>query len=169
MPLVTWDGTNPAQLTSLLTTTFQKSRPEIVDNIFHNNPFWTWLRVKGLVETQEGGESIQIPLIYARNEAGGAYSGYDLLSVDPQEGITAASYLWKQYHMPIVISGRELAQNRGEAAIARLLDAKKQQATASLTALLAYDSIMGCANDAQRLTGLFQFMYPDPVVQNGLL
>lgn len=170
MPRITLDGTNPTQLTALLTTTLMKSRAEIVDNVFSNNPLLTWLRMKGAVQYEDGGESIQIPLIYGENEAVEAYGGYDLLNVDPQEGLTAAVYNWKLYHVPVVISGEELMKNRGTSALARLLEAKRVQATKSLSGRLNYDLVNGheatvSTPENKRLFGLKDFVNWAPNTQ----
>lgn len=172
MPRITMDGTNPTQLTALLTTTLMKSRPEIVDNVFTNNPLLTWLRMKGAVTYEDGGESIQIPLIYGENENVEHYSGYDLLNVNPSEGITAAVYLWKMYHVPVIISGEELMKNRGTSALARLLEAKRVQATKSLSGRMNYDLFNGHEGVAAtpengRLMGLRDFVNCDPETQTG--
>lgn len=172
MPRISLDGTNPTQLTALLTTTLMKSRPEIVDNVFSNNPLLTWLRVKKMVQYEDGGESIQIPLIYGENEAVEPYRGYDVLSVDPQEGITAAVYNWKQYHVPVVISGEELMKNRGTSALARLLEAKRMQATKSLSGRLNVDLILGhqgvpSTPESKRIFGLQDFVSTIPTTQTG--
>jgi hypothetical protein len=62
----------------------------------------------------------------------GSYSGYDSLSLTPQEGISAAEYEWKQYAASISISGIEEAKNNGEQEIINLLEAKIMQAEESM-------------------------------------
>ncbi|CAB4171165.1 hypothetical protein UFOVP914_1, partial [uncultured Caudovirales phage] len=62
----------------------------------------------------------------------GSYSGYETLSLTPQEGISAAEFEWKQYAASIAISGIEEAKNNGEQEIINLLEAKIMQAEESM-------------------------------------
>jgi len=79
-----------------------------------------------------GGTKIVEPLIYGTNSTVGSYSGYETLSLTPQEGISAAEFEWKQYAASIAISGIEEAKNNGEQEIINLLEAKIMQAEESM-------------------------------------
>jgi hypothetical protein len=45
---------------------------------------------KGKKETIDGGASIVVPIMYAKNATAAFYSLYDTINVTPQEGMTAA-------------------------------------------------------------------------------
>jgi hypothetical protein len=79
-----------------------------------------------------GGTKIVEPLIYGQNSTVKSYSGYDTISLTPQDGISAAEYEWKQYAASIAISGIEEAKNNGEQEVINLLEAKIMQAEESL-------------------------------------
>lgn len=117
---------------SLLSTTIANYRKRLTDNIFEARPLTFWLTDKGRMRMDNGGTKIVEPLLYGSNSTVGSYSGYDTVSLTPQEGISAAEFDWKQLAVSIAISGIEEAKNNGEQAILNLLDAKIMQAEETL-------------------------------------
>ena len=117
---------------AILSTTLQNYQPTLVDNIFKDLVLLNHLNSRGRVRVEEGGTSIVEPLMYAVNGTVSSYSGYDPISLTPQDGISAAEYDWKQLAASIAISGIEEAKNRGTEAIIKLLNAKIMQAEESL-------------------------------------
>lgn len=118
--------------TALLSTTLENYQPTLVDNIFKDLVLLNHMNSRGRVLMEEGGTSIVEPILSGINDTVGSYSGYDTISLTPQEGITAAQYDWKQIAGSIAISGIEEAQNRGTEAIIKLLNAKIMQTEESL-------------------------------------
>lgn len=116
----------------LFSTTLQNYQPTLVDNIFKDLVLLNHLNERGRVRVEEGGSQIVEPLMYAKNTTAASYSGYDSISLTPQDGISAATYDWKQIAASIAISGIEEAQNRGMEAIIKLLNAKIMQAEMSI-------------------------------------
>ena len=121
-----------ANFDSLLSTTLANYRSQLTDNVFTARPLTYFLMDKGRIRMLNGGTKIIEPLIYGKNSTVGSYSGYDSLSLTPQEGISAAEYEWKQYAASISISGIEEAKNNGEQEIINLLEAKIMQAEESM-------------------------------------
>lgn len=121
-----------ANFDALLSTTLANYRDKLTDNVFTARPLTYWLSEKGRIRTESGGTKIVEQLIYGQNDTVKSYSGYETLSLTPQEGITAAEYDWKQYGASIAISGIEEAKNNGEHAIIDLLEAKIMQAEESM-------------------------------------
>ena len=119
-------------LQALLSTTLANYRDKLTDNVFSARPLTYWLMDKGRIRTESGGTKIVEQLLYGQNETVKSYSGYETLSLQPQEGISAAEYDWKQYGASIAISGIEEAKNNGEHAIINLLEAKISQAEESM-------------------------------------
>jgi len=99
---------------ALLSTTLANYRDQLTDNVFTARPLTYFLMDKGRIRMVNGGTKIVEPLIYGSNSTVASYSGYDSLSLTPQQGITAAEYEWKQYAASITISGIEEAKNNGE-------------------------------------------------------
>ncbi len=81
---------------AILSTTLQNYQPTLVDNIFKDLVLLNLLNSRGRVRVEEGGTSIVEPLMYAANGTVSSYSGYDPISLTPQDGISAAEYQWKQ-------------------------------------------------------------------------
>ena len=121
-----------ANFDALLTTTLANYRSQLTDNVFTARPLTYFLMDKGRIRMLNGGTKIVEPLIYGQNNTVGSYSGYDSLSLAPQEGISAAEFEWKQYAASIAISGIEEAKNNGEQEIINLLEAKIMQAEESM-------------------------------------
>jgi hypothetical protein len=117
--------------TSLLTTTLNNYRNVLVDVIFKDRPLSRWLMEKSRTRMLDGGVKIVEQLIYAQGQAG-SYSGYDQITINPQGGLTAAEFDWRQLYATIAISGIEEAQNNGKAAMLDLLKAKIMQAEETL-------------------------------------
>ena len=121
-----------ANFDALLSTTLANYRSQLTDNVFTARPLTYTLMDKGRIRMLNGGTKIVEPLIYGQNSTVASYSGYDSLSLAPQEGISAAEYEWKQYAASIAISGIEEAKNNGEQEIINLLEAKIMQAEESM-------------------------------------
>jgi hypothetical protein len=117
---------------ALLSTTLANYRDKLTDNVFSARPLTYWLMDKGRIRTESGGTKLVEQLIYGENTTVRSYSGYETLSLTPQDGISAAEYDWKQYAASIAISGIEEAKNNGEHAIIDLLESKIMQAEESL-------------------------------------
>lgn len=121
---------------SLLATTLNNYRTTLENNVFQARPMLNWLKSKNRIKTYNGGARIVIPIIDGTNSTAGTYSMYDTLPTTPQDGMTAAEYLWKQAAVSIAIAGLEEAQNNGKEAIIDLLEAKIMQAEESLSDLM---------------------------------
>jgi len=110
----------------LITTTLDKVRPVLADQISNENVLTAWLNSKGRV-TLDGGTVIRRPLLFAFNDTVSSYSGYDLIDTTPQEGMGWAEFNWKQHAGSVVISGEEVKKNSGAAQLINLLQAKVDQ------------------------------------------
>lgn len=151
------------QWDSLLTTTLANYRAQLIDNIFNDYPFLSYINGKlgkairggSVKRTVNGGESIVEHLLYEKNSTVKSYAGAETLDTTLQEGMTIARYLWKQYAASIGITGLEKRNNQGEAAMINLLQAKATQAEMSLKDRLSTDGYAdGTGNAGKNLTGL---------------
>jgi len=104
--------------------------PLMVDNIFNSNI----LTHRLLRKSKAGASGMKVlqPVEYAKADAKGFYSGYDILDTSPSEVFTDAEYDWKQCYATISISGREDALNDGAERVIDLLEAKVKNAEKSL-------------------------------------
>jgi hypothetical protein len=138
---------------------------QLEDNVFDDLPFFYWAdkRGDGLKETQDGGESIIVPLLYAANSTAKSYSGYDLLDTTPQGGIGSATYPWKQYAVSITIDRLSERKNSGKHQIINLLNAKIKQAEMSLRDIFSQHLFSdGTGNEAKNVLGLAAIVDPTP-------
>jgi len=78
------------------------------------------------------GNKVLQPLEYAKADAKGFYSGYDVLDTSPTEVFTDASFDWVQSYATISISGKEEALNDGSERVIDLLEAKVKNAEKSI-------------------------------------
>lgn len=110
----------------LVTTTLDKTRPKLADQITQENALTAWLNTKSRV-TLDGGSVVRRPLVFAFNDTVSTYSGYDIIDTTPQEGLGWAEYQWRQHAGSVVISGEEVRKNSGAAQLINLLQAKVDQ------------------------------------------
>jgi len=119
------------QLDELISTTFNKVKPVLADQITNENPLLAALNSKSRV-TVDGGLQIVRPVLYAFNDTVGSYNGYDLIDTTPQDGFGNAVYDWKQYAGSVTIDGRTEKLNEGSPRIIAILQAKIEQLRLSI-------------------------------------
>lgn len=131
IPTETWD--------SVLSTTLQNRQKTLVDNVMNNNSLLERLMNKREdgVRAVSGGATLLHPMNLIPSTTGGWYSGYDTLSLSPQDGITAAEYAWKQAYYTLEISGLEMIQNQGPEAVIDLLAGKVENAESAMKNLMS--------------------------------
>jgi hypothetical protein len=110
--------------------------PRLRDNITRSNKLLAWLQDRDRMRSLDGGERVQVPLMYGLNSTADIYAGYGQLNTTPQDGITSAFYEWRQMSVSVTISRREERQNSGQSRMLSLLQAKMTQAERSLEELL---------------------------------
>ena len=122
---------------ALLTTTLHGyTSTKLRDNICRGSKYLAWLDMKGRWRTQDGGDRVAVPLMYALNSSADIYSGYGSLDTTPQDGMTTAFYDWSQLAVAVAISRKEERQNSGKSRILNLLESKIMQAENSLKELV---------------------------------
>lgn len=144
-----------SSVSDLIAAGIESRTGEIADNVLGNNALLAQLRKKGRVKTVSGGTSILQELSFAANGNGGWYSGADLLNVGAQDVISAASFTFKQYAVPVVVTGLELLQNSGKERTIDLVEARLEVAESTMM----NDINTGCYSDGtgaggKQLTGL---------------
>ena len=119
--------------TGLIATTIERWIPTLVEQIFTSKPFMWALEKSGSIEDEPGGTSIVQPLIYGESANVGSYADYDVFATDPNDGISAAEFPWRQFYGLLHISGIEAAMNSGEEAILNLLESRGKQLQLSMS------------------------------------
>lgn len=125
-------ATPAIQLDELFTTTFQKVKATLADQVTKTTPLLAALDAKAKV-TEDGGLTLRRPVLFELNDTVGSYDGYDPIDVTPQDGFGYAEYSWKQYAGSVTIDGKTEAINEGSARIIAILEAKMEQLRLSMT------------------------------------
>ena len=145
----------PTNIDSLLATTkevFAKAGPQLNDAVFGHIPLLDRLNKKTKT-TKQGGASILVNLMYAKNNTFKAYAGDDILDTTGQEGITTAQFKWKNYGGTVKYDGDEVRMNMGQGKLLDLVNAKVEQAMMSAADTLAQD-IHATSQTANKVSAL---------------
>jgi len=141
---------------AILSTTLYNYASTLENNVFQARPLLNYLKSKNRIKTYSGGARIVTPLVEGANSTAGVYGLYDNLNITPQDGMTAAEYLWKQAAVSVAIAGLEEQQNNGREAVIDLLQAKIMQAEESLADLFTVQFLSDAAggDDWNGLAGI---------------
>ena len=135
MPANYLGSATAVDMNGLLTHTMQKitDKKVIQDCVGAANPLFHELKKNGKIRTTaDGGERLQINLLYGLNNTMDSYSRYDVLKNDPQDGMGVSYASWAQYAITISVDGLTLLQNAGAAKIKDLMASKIEQATITI-------------------------------------
>ena len=139
----------------LTTATMQKYLSTFEDVIFTSKPWLYIVTNFGNVETLDGGTQINQPLMYAELGNQGSYSGADTFLTEDDEGLTMATYNWKNYYAAIKLNNDELAQNAGVNAVLRIVENEVKRAELSISESLdAIWLLDGTGNNNKDFSGL---------------
>lgn len=114
--------------TELVTTTLRNHATDVADNVSNNNALYSYLKKKNKIKVKSGGTKIAVPLDYAENSTFQRYSGFDQLTIQQSDVLTAAEYDWVQSAVHVVASGREIRMNNGKEAMIDLVKARTKNA-----------------------------------------
>lgn len=151
MPLI-----NPSStMTEIVTTTLRNRTGKLADNVTKQNALLSRLKKRGKVKPVAGGRTIVQELEYAENGTFKRYSGYESLNIAPSDVFTGAEYNYAQAAVAVSISGLEMLQNNGEAAIIDLLGSRVANAERTLMNNIALDCYSdGTADGGRQIGGL---------------
>lgn len=121
----------------ILTTTLNNRSKKLADNVTDSTAILSRFKEKGRTKTAPGGVSILQELEYAESTNAMWYSGYETLSIAPQELFTSAEYAWKQGAVSVTISGLEQLQNSGPERQIALLRSRVANAEKSMVNMVA--------------------------------
>ena len=151
-------GTVPASTNSLIAVTLPKLQKTIVDQFFESTPFFSYLRKKNRARTWEGGDTMEIPLLFKNNVMAKAYESYEPLDAKPPEGITTSIWALCKYRVPILYSRSMMAANAGESQIVDLIQALRDQASKSLVRKINSDLWTESTPDPKEITPLYKMI-----------
>jgi len=123
-------------------------RKQLVDNIYKDSAFLSYLRLTESIKKQDGGERVAQPLMYGKNATVKTVGGYEVLDTTPQEGFTMAFMPWAEIGGTISISRLEERQNTGEGRLINLLEGKIKQAEMTMREELNTQLLQGAVSSA---------------------
>lgn len=110
--------------------------PQITDQVYTSNVLLYRL-MKGNKRIVQGGTQIEIPLMYARFNTGGPYSGYQPFNTTPSDTVKNAVFDWKQHYVTWAVDGLTMIRVDSPEAIANFLTLQSQQAIMEIAENLA--------------------------------
>lgn len=127
---------------------------KMYDNISKRSPGLR-MAMKNSKSWSNGGDTIQPAIEYAFASNSGSYRGYDTLDITPQQTLTDAQFLRKQYYASIVYNGYEVASSRGKNAIFEMAEVAMKGAETAMFNNMATDFYgTGTGNGGKALLGL---------------
>jgi hypothetical protein len=131
--------------------------PTITDQIYPANVIFYRLH-RANKKLVQGGRFIEVPSMYKRFAAGGAYRGFDPLDTTPSDTIRNGALDWKQYYVPWSLSGLTLIQTDSPDAIANFLTLQSQQAFMEMGENLAFGLFQNGVTNPKELDGFPGFV-----------
>ena len=147
---------NPSStMNEIVTTTLRSRTGKLADNVTLNNALLKALNKRGKRKMVNGGRTIVQEMEYAQNGTFKRYSGYEALNISPSDVFTSAEFNYAQAAVAVSISGLEMIQNSGEAAIIDLLASRIGNAERTITNNIALDCYSdGTADGGRQIGGL---------------
>lgn len=133
----------PINIGQLAATTLQNYQKTFADNISQDVVLLNHMNANEMVQVEEGGREVVMPLQYGNSSAVGTYSGTSTITNPYQEGIDAATYDWVNYYAGVSISKDDELKNNGEFAVKKLIKAKIMQAERTLKETIERDQHTG--------------------------
>jgi hypothetical protein len=106
----------------------------------------------------EGGDTLEIPLLFDENPMARAYQSYEVMDVKPPQGVTTSIWGLAHYRVPLMYSRQTSDANRGESRIVNLIDTLKEQANLSLVRAINTDLFLETAQEATRINSMYHLI-----------
>ena len=117
----------------VLSSTLRILLDEEVDQLFQATPLLRMMREKGGVETYDGGQKLDVPLILEEHSSITQLdSGYEPVNLAVKDSLRNASFNWCDFVAPIVLTKSEELSNKGERAIVSILEARMKSVMGAL-------------------------------------
>lgn len=113
-------------LDTVIHSLLDKSRKKLILASIKSNAFMAWAFATNRVEWEDGGANITNPLTVGRNPNVTSYQYYNSLPTAQTNEFTTVRYTWARVAGTVIISDQEEDENRGEAAIFKLMKAKME-------------------------------------------
>ena len=152
----------------ILSSTLRVLAKEAVDQLFKQTPLLEQIKAKGGVETIDGGQKIQRPLILAEHSSiTQLSSGYEPINLAVSDVLRTAEFNWCDFIAPVVITKKEELSNRGPRAILSIAEARLKSVMGmlkrewELQAIAAGSSVLTEMLSLDAFTDTNGFLYPN--------
>jgi hypothetical protein len=139
----------------ILSSTLRILLDEEVDNLYKAVPLLDRMREQGGIETYDGGQKLDVPLILEEHSSITQLSnGYEPVNLAVKDALRVGSYDWCDFVAPIVITRKEELSNKGERAIINIAEARMKSVMGLLKREVEKQLV---ANESSVLTELNTF------------
>lgn len=139
----------------ILSSTLRILLDEEVDNLYKAVPLLDRMREQGGIETYDGGQKLDVPLILEEHSSiTQLSSGYEPVNLAVKDALRVGSYNWCDFVAPVVITRKEEPSNKGERAIINIAEARMKSVMGLLKREVEKQLV---ANDSSVLTELNTF------------
>ena len=139
----------------VLSSTMRILLDEEVDQLYQATPLLDKMRERGGVETYDGGQKLDVPLILEEHSSITQLdSGYEPVNLAVKDALRHASFNWCDFVAPIVITKSEELSNKGERAIIDIAEARMKSVMGALKREVEKQIL---ANSSSVLTNLNTF------------
>lgn len=109
----------------ILSSTLRILLDKEVDNLFKAVPVLDSMKKTGGVETYDGGQKLDVPLILAEHSSITQLSnGYEPVNLAVKDALRNATFEWCDFVAPVVITQKEELSNKGPRAIVSIAEAR---------------------------------------------
>jgi hypothetical protein len=117
----------------VLSTTIYEIEDEVAEGLFETTPFISYAKKLGKIKSFSGGYKLVVPVETKEHSLVTVLdSGWEALDLSVQDFTDQAEYDWTRIAIPVLISGREEAENAGDKAIIDLAEARYKNAMSAL-------------------------------------
>ena len=146
----------------LHTSTYERVRSNVVDNIFDAVPVFKVMKAKGKLVDRSGGTDIPQPLEYGENETVDWLGRGSKVSIETGEIITKALYKWKFVGGSVVRIFTDEQMNKGEAAVFNYTEKNIKNLEKSLTKKINTALLSDGSESALALHGFKKYIESTP-------
>ena len=140
---------------TILNSVLERSRRKLIMASIKSNALMAWAFANRRVEFEDGGYNITNPLTIGRNPNITTMEYYDTIPVNQTNEFTKLEYTWSRVVGSVIISDQEEDENKGDAAVFKLMKAKMEVLEESIKEKFStYLYGSGAGNDPNGLANL---------------
>ena len=129
---------------SVISTTLQLLRDQLVDNSFLSHPLFRAIEAAGNLVKVSGGLRVEQPVIFGEHSSiTQLSSGFEPVSMAVTDPFQSAKYEFSNFTQPIILNAVEKAANKGDLAVVNILQSKMRNVMLGLKKEVSKQVIRG--------------------------